>query len=234
MGSRWPPSPSRAPTPAGGAQRRPPVLNDQPPPAYRQSPSGAPASRRAGFEYLAGSGGSDARGRTVLVPFTPGASLEDSVAGLRERFGHIFDVAGVHDFAVLRALGFRPVQIAGCVAFAGGDRFRRGSAGRHRRRPTVLAVGRRRRPVLRPALGRNGRLGSVPGALLLANAMAALPARRAARCRRPADRERSYVVSRLPRRRSHTSWSTWGPNSSLFTYATAPEVAASAGRSAAW
>ena len=93
-----------------------------------------------------------------------------------------------HDLAVLRAIGFRPVQVAACVswqavtvsvvALALGI-------------PLGIAVGRwswrwvaDSTPLLYvPPMAAAVVLMSIPAALLLANAMAALPARRAARLR---------------------------------------------------
>lgn len=96
-----------------------------------------------------------------------------------------------HDLSVLRALGFRPLQVAGCVSWQAitvslvalvigiplGI-----AAGRWSWRWVADSI-----PLLyAPPLAASVAVLSVPAALLLANAMAALPARRAARLR-PAD-----------------------------------------------
>lgn len=96
-----------------------------------------------------------------------------------------------HDLAVLRAIGFRPLQVAGCVAWqavtvlvvALAVGIPLGiAAGRWSWRWVADAM-----PLLYvPPLAAVVVLVSVPAALVLANLMAALPARQAARLR-PAD-----------------------------------------------
>ena len=97
-----------------------------------------------------------------------------------------------HDLAVLRALGFRPLQVAACV---GWQAVTVSLVALVVGIPLGIAAGRwswrwvadvdAAASTSRPWRQRSPSL-SVPAALLLANAMAALPARRAARLR-PAD-----------------------------------------------
>ena len=92
------------------------------------------------------------------------------------------------DLAILRAMGFRPIQAAACIGWQAtivGDHGSRDRCPtRHRRRAARVALGRRqhatalRRPVAVAAV-----LLIVPATLLVANVLAALPARRAARIR---------------------------------------------------
>jgi ABC-type lipoprotein release transport system permease subunit len=96
-----------------------------------------------------------------------------------------------HDLAVLRALGFRPVQVAGCVAW---QAVTVALVALLIGIPLGIAAGRwswrwvaDSTPLLYvPPLAAFVALASIPAALLLANAMAVLPARRAALLR-PAD-----------------------------------------------
>jgi hypothetical protein len=188
-----------------------------------------------GLDSLAPPGDGEApRERTVLVRFPQGSSLEEGVAGLEQRFGHVFDVEsrtlpqdvqylrnvrplpkalaaflvllGVgalghvltstvrrrrRDLAVLRALGFRPLQVAGCVTW---QAVTVSVVALVIGIPLGIAAGRwswrwvaDSTPLFyAPPLAAAVAVVSVPAALLLANAMAALPARRAARLR-PAD-----------------------------------------------
>ena len=96
-----------------------------------------------------------------------------------------------HDLAVLRALGFRPLQVAGCVSW---QAITVSVVALVVGIPLGIAAGRwswrwvaDSTPLFyAPPLAGTVAVVSVPAALLLANAMAALPARRAARLR-PAD-----------------------------------------------
>lgn len=93
-----------------------------------------------------------------------------------------------HDLAVLRALGFRPLQVAGCVAWQAVTVSLVALA---LGIPLGVAAGRwswrwvaDSTPLQYvPPLAASVALVSIPAALILANAMAALPARRAARLR---------------------------------------------------
>ncbi|HEV2068961.1 MAG TPA: ABC transporter permease, partial [Acidimicrobiales bacterium] len=96
-----------------------------------------------------------------------------------------------HDLAVLRALGFRPLQVGGCVAW---QAVTVALVALLVGVPLGIATGRwswrwvaDATPLLYvPPLATTVVLLSVPAALVLAGVMAALPARRAARLR-PAD-----------------------------------------------
>lgn len=93
-----------------------------------------------------------------------------------------------HDLAVLRALGFRPLQVAGCVV---SQALTVSVVALLVGIPLGIAAGRwawrwvaEATPLLYvPPLAAVVVLISIPAALLLANAMAALPARQAARLR---------------------------------------------------
>jgi predicted lysophospholipase L1 biosynthesis ABC-type transport system permease subunit len=93
-----------------------------------------------------------------------------------------------HDLAVLRALGFRPLQVAACVSWQAVTVC---TVALVVGIPLGIATGRwswrwvaDSTPLLYvPPVAAAVVLVSIPAALLLANAMAALPARRAARLR---------------------------------------------------
>ncbi len=93
-----------------------------------------------------------------------------------------------HDLAVLRALGFRPLQVAGCVTW---QSVTVGVVALLLGLPLGTAVGRwswrwvaDSTPLLYvPPVAATVALLAVPAALVLANLMSALPARRAARLR---------------------------------------------------